>query len=297
MLYSAQATLNELIDQLNGIYLDLKQIAGTVSDGNREWDVDNDFPGVVEKLQSYVKDMEELLAHLREINGTDVNYQAIILVNTAKQAVESLLKKPTYIPNKYAQIAEGSGSIVQTLANALADIKATPLTFDKIVLHGADVESGISKRSGWKTFGEGVKKFFHSFFADYSNVTDDDKTIQVWVARSRQYVDLMQQMIDGSDFKERTGYDVKFSILADEGKLILSNAAKIAPDVVTGISSWLPYEMGIRDLTVDLTQFDDYGEVISRFSEGALISLIADGRGLALPETQDFYVMYYRKEI
>ena len=297
VLYSAQATLNELIDQLNGIYLDLKQIAGTVSDGNREWDVDNDFPGVVEKLQSYVKDMEELLAHLREINGTDVNYQAIILVNTAKQAVESLLKKPTYIPNKYAQIAEGSGSIVQTLANALADIKATPLTFDKIVLHGADVESGISKRSGWKTFGEGVKKFFHSFFADYSNVTDDDKTIQVWVARSRQYVDLMQQMIDGSDFKERTGYDVKFSILADEGKLILSNAAKIAPDVVTGISSWLPYEMGIRDLTVDLTQFDDYGEVISRFSEGALISLIADGRGLALPETQDFYVMYYRKDI
>lgn len=297
ILSPAQSVLNGLIDELNGIYLDLKQIAGTVSDGNREWDVDNDFPGVVEKLQAYVERMDALLASLHEINGSDVNYQAIILVNTAKQAVESLLKKPAYIPNKYAQIAEGSGSIVQTLANALSDIKSTPLELDKIVLHGAGTPSAIAKASGWKTFGEGVKKFFHSFFADYSNVTDDEKTIQVWVARSRQYVDLMQQMIDASDFKERTGYDVRFSILADEGKLILSNAAKIAPDVVTGISSWLPYEMGIRDLTVDLTQFDDYGEVISRFSEGALISLIADGRGLALPETQDFYVMYYRKDI
>ena len=107
----------------------------------------------------------------------------------------------------------------------------------------------------------------------------------------------MQELIDNSDFKEQTGYNVKFVILSDESKLILSNAARISPDGVMGISNWLPYEMGIRDLTVDLTKFDDYGDVINRFSSGALISLIADEKGLALPETQDFYVMYYRKDI
>ncbi|MBQ4254762.1 MAG: extracellular solute-binding protein, partial [Bacilli bacterium] len=124
-----------------------------------------------------------------------------------------------------------------------------------------------------------------------------ENTIEIWVARSRQYVDLMQEMIDNSTFKEETGYNVKFILLSDESKLILSNAARISPDGVMGISNWLPYEMGIRDLTVDLTKFNDYGDVINRFSPGALISLIADGKGLALPETQDFYVLYYRKDI
>ncbi len=294
---SSQRMLTSIIDDLNGIYLDLKQIAGTVSDGNREWDVDNDFPGVVERLQNTNKNLDLVAADLRKINGADVNYQALIYIQTAKQAIAGLLKTPKYIPNKYAQLSEGSGSIVQTLANALNDIKSTALELDKIVVHPFDSASGIKKANGWKTFWEGVKKFFHSFFENYSNVTDDEKTIQVWVARSRQYVDLMQQMMDASDFTERTGYKVRFSILADEGKLILSNAAGIAPDAVMGISNWLPYEMGIRDLTVDLTKFGDYGEVIDRFSEGAMISLIADKIGLALPETQDFYVTYYRKDI
>lgn len=295
--YGLQQMMTSSIDSLNEIYLDLKRIAGTVSDGNREWDIDNDFPGVVEKLQNIEKGLEIIASDLRKINGTQTNYQALIYLRTASQAIEGLLKSPKYIPNKYAQISEGSGSIVQTLANALSDIKTTPIGLDKVVLHPADKESGIERENGWKTFWEGVKKFFHSFVADYSNTSYGENTIQVWVARSRQYVDLMQQMLDASDFKARTGYDVKFSILADEGKLILSNAAGIAPDSVMGISNWLPYEMGIRDLVVDLTQFPDYGEVISRFSSGAMISLIADGIGLALPETQDFYVTYYRKDI
>lgn len=292
-----QTMLSSVIDDLNGIYLDLKQIAGTISDGNREWDVENDFPGVTERLTTISDELSIITSDLQTINCADVNYQALIYIQTAKHAIDGLLKTPKYIPNKYAQISEGSGSIVQTLANALSDIRSTSLGLDKIVLHPADQDSGIYKASGWKVFWEGVKQFFHTFVADYSNVTDDEKTIQVWVARSRQYVDLMQQMIDSSDFAERTGYNVKFSILADEGKLILSNAAGIAPDAVMGISNWLPYEMGIRDLTVDLTQFEDYGDIISRFSTGAMISLIADGKGLALPETQDFYVTYYRKDI
>ncbi len=295
--YGLQRMMNSSIDSLNEIYLDLKRIAGTVSDGNREWDIENDFPGVVEKLENIAQGLDLISSDLRKINGTDANYQALIYLQTARQAISGLLGAPKYIPNKYAQISEGSGSIVQTLANALSDIKSTALELDKIVLHPADAESEIPAANGWVTFWEGVKKFFYSFVADYSNVTEDEKTVQVWVARSRQYVDLMQQMMDASDFKERTGYNVKFSILADEGKLILSNAAGIAPDSVMGISNWLPYEMGIRNLVVDLTQFPDYGEVISRFSSGAMISLIADGIGLALPETQDFYVTFYRKDV
>ncbi len=290
--------LSESIDDLNGIYLDLKKIAGTIQDNNREWNPDSDYPGVVDRLKEINAQLYELSDVLRSINGSEnVNYQAIIYFEAAINAIEGLLEKPQFIANNYAQLSEGSGSIVQTLANARSDIESTPLNLDKIVVYAEGEDAGLTYRSGFYSFWEGVKKFFHSFVTDYSVVSADDDTIEVWVARSRQYVDLMQQLIDASDFTSRTGYKVRFSILADEGKLILSNAANISPNAVMGISNWLPYEMGIRDLTVDLTSFSDYGDVISRFSSGALISLIADGRGLALPETQDFYVMYYRKDV
>lgn len=290
--------LSVAIDDLNSIYLDLKKIAGTIQDTNREWNPDTDYPGVVDRLVEINNQLYDLSTKLRKINGSEaVNYQAIIYFEAAINAIEGLLEKPRYIANNYAQLSEGSGSIVQTLANARSDIESTPLDLDKVVVYGESGETGIERHSGFFGFWEGVKKFFMSFVTDYSVVSGDDDTIEVWVARSRQYVDLMQQLIDTSDFTERTGYKVRFSILADEGKLILSNAANISPNAVMGISNWLPYEMGIRDLTVDLTQYPDYGEVISRFSSGAMISLIADGIGLALPETQDFYVMYYRKDI
>ena len=298
MVASYLTDLTKSIDDLNGIYLDLKKIAGTIQDNNREWNPDTDYPGVVDRLKEITQQLYDLSDVLKKINGTsDVNYQAIIYFEAAINAIEGLLEKPRYIANNYAQLSEGSGSIVQTLANARSDIESTGLSLDKIVVYPDGGQTEIEHRSGGFAFWEGVKKFFRSFVTDYSVVSADDETIEVWVARSRQYVDLMQQMLDASDFTQRTGYKVRFSILADEGKLILSNAANISPNAVMGISNWLPYEMGIRDLTVDLTQYPDYGKVISRFSSGALISLIADGRGLALPETQDFYVMYYRKDI
>lgn len=290
--------LTTSIDDLNGIYLDLKKIAGTIQDKNREWNPDSDYPGVVERLTEINEQLYTLSDELRAINGSkEVNYQAIIYFEAAINAIEGLLEKPRSIANNYAQLSEGSGSIVQTLANARSDIETTPLDLDKIVVYPQGGSTELTHHGGFYTFWESVKKFFRSFVTDYSVTGAGDDTIEVWVARSRQYVDLMQQMFDASDFKEKTGYNVRFSILADEGRLILSNAANIAPNAVMGISNWLPYEMGIRDLTVDLTKYPDYGEVISRFSSGAMISLIADGKGLALPETQDFYVMYYRKDV
>lgn len=289
-------TLNYAVERFNKIYLSLKRIAGT-SSGNKEWEPDNDFPGITEEIRDLYSALADLNPIIRKINGSSVNFQALIYLRSALSSLASVLKNPRLIPNLYGKFSEGSGSIIENLANAASDLSTSPLEIDRIVVGNKDSWRITGKKNGFDSFIESLKKFFISFTYDYSGKTATGKTLEIWVARSRQYVDLMQELIDTSDFEEQTGYKVKFVILSDESKLILSNAAKISPDGVMGISNWLPYEMGIRDLTVDLTQFEDYGEVLKRFSTGAMISLIADKKGLALPETQDFYVMYYRKDI
>ncbi len=289
-------TLDKAVDDLNRIYLSLKRIAGT-STGAKQWDPDSDFPGITEQIQAIYNTINDVVPHIYEVNGSNVNFQALIYLRSALTAIKGVLKDPRDIPNQYAKFSEGSGSIIEQIANASSDLSVSPLEIDRIIIGNQGSHNLENKHGGFYSFGEKVKKFFISFTHDYSGKSVSGDTLEIWVARSRQYVDLMQELIDNSDFKERTGYNVKFIILSDESKLILSNAAKISPDGVMGISNWLPYEMGIRDLTVDLTQFEDYGDTISRFSDGAMISLIADGKGLALPETQDFYVIYYRKDI
>ena len=284
------------VEELNHIYLSLKRIAGT-SSGSKEWDPDTDFPGIKEEIQRIYNELNTLSPIIKTINGSKANFQALIYLRSALSSIKGVLSKPRQIPNNYQKFSEGSGSIIENLANASSDLSVSPIEIDRIIIGNQKSYKIKNKKNDFDSFFEKVKKFFISFTYDYSGKKTGKGTIEVWVARSRQYVDLMQELVDASSFKEDTGYDVKFVILSDESKLILSNAAKISPDAVMGISNWLPYEMGIRDLTVDLTQFEDYGDVINRFSSGALISLIADEKGLALPETQDFYVTYYRKDI
>ncbi|MEG2159319.1 MAG: hypothetical protein RRY18_05505, partial [Clostridia bacterium] len=223
------SSLNNITLQLNDIYLDLKKIAGAANDPNREWNPETDFPGVTERLQKISTEISVVLDYLTKVNCANVNHQGIIYLEAAGKAIEGLLKKPNKIPNNYQQLSEGSGSIVQTIANAVVNIKESPLSLDKIIATGNSDNIQIELRGGLFKFWEGTKKFFHSFTADYTAVTSEKNTVQVWVARSRQYMDLMQEMVDTSEYKSKTGFNVKFSLLTDEGKLILSNIAGIAP--------------------------------------------------------------------
>ena len=106
----------------------------------------------------------------------------------------------------------------------------------------------------------------------------------------------MQKMID-EKFTPETGIEVDLSIMTDAQKLILSNASGDTPDIATGINYSIPFDLAIRGSLVDLSKFDNYKEVFGRYSEGLLVpSVVGDGL-YSLPETMNFYVMFYRTDI
>jgi ABC-type glycerol-3-phosphate transport system substrate-binding protein len=85
--------------------------------------------------------------------------------------------------------------------------------------------------------------------------------------------------------------------MPDEAKLVLANAAGIQPDVALGVSTNVPYELAIRNALYDLRSFDDFDAYIGHFSPGALLSYVINDSVYALPETQDFWVTFYRQDI
>jgi len=221
-------------------------------------------------------------------------------VLTYQMAIDNILElaqDPDQLPSRLNRFSEGSGSAAQLLGNILPSLQNQPLALDKIYIHSADTVPQDPAVPFTRSLSESVKRFFNSFKPNkYASIGSEEDEIEVWVNRPRQYVDLLQSMVDES-FTKQTGIRVKLSIMPDESKLVLANAANIEPDVALGVSTNVPYELAIRNALYDLRSFDDFDSFINIYSPGSLLHYIINDSVYAIPETQDFWVTYYRKDI
>jgi ABC-type glycerol-3-phosphate transport system substrate-binding protein len=286
--------LTSIMDSISAIYLQLRTLSVQSGDTSREWTPEEDFPGVVDSLASASQELKTIYAEVKARNGSSILNEGNVYLSNAYTSLDGLLKSPQYLPNNNSELAEGSGSIQNAIASASSFLLDGTLSLDRLVVAPYGDGSVFNTKSGFFRFSEGVKSFFGSFGKSVGSSSNDG--LEVWVNRPTMYIDLMQNMVDSS-FTKTTGIKVNFERLSDEGKLILSAAAGTTPDAVVGLSNWLPYELGIRNLSKNLRDFSDYNSVISRFAPGAMLPLVADDVGLGLPETQDFYVTYYRKDL
>ncbi len=284
-----------LID-INALSLEIKKLTGNQADRYKEWVISDYIPDIRERLLSIADDLQADKQTLLAINQTGGSPE-ILTYQMAIDNLRFLASDPDKIPNYMNRFSEGSGSAAQLLGNLLPQLQSQPLALDKITIHSADaaphqVEIPISLSAS-----ETLKRFIHSFQPDpYQSIVAGTDELEVWVNRPRQYVDLLQMMTDLS-FTKETGIRVKFSIMPDESKLVLANAAGIQPDVALGVSTNVPYELAIRNALKDLRSFPDFDSFIRIYTPGSLLSYIINDSVYAIPETQDFWVTFYRKDI
>lgn len=289
------APLKEASAELNQLYLDLKKLVGANPDQDRDWVVYDYFPDIVADLERYVRTLEAQKERLMTFNGNDSKNQSTVYIDAAARGLRKLLKKPNKIPNNIALLSEGTSSIVQSVSSAVLEIENGALNIDRIFITAAGRKHDFDRRSGARKFWENVKYFFYTFGGNFKTEKGGE-VIEIWANRALQNVSLIQRMAD-SDFTAKTGVKVRVSMLKDEGKLVLANASGINPDGVIGISNWIPYELGLRDLIYNLNDCEGFPEVMKRFSPGAMLPLVVDGKVLGLPETQEASVLFYRKDI
>ncbi|MBS4218635.1 extracellular solute-binding protein [Bacillus sp. FJAT-49711] len=289
-------TINEVIRDMQEFALSIKKLTGNQNDRSRGWKISEYFPDVEERLNGWANRLEEEGKYVTNLNNGKQS-KDIVSLNMAVKKLKTLNEKPNEIPNRLTELTEGSSSVAQLLGNLLLELPKQPLLVDRFYIHGENQLPDPTPGFFTKTW-DGMKRFVQSFSAgNYSAASaDDEETIEIWVNRQRQYVEIIQNLAD-QNFTPKTGIKVKFSIMPDEGKLILASAANNQPDVAIGISNWLPYELSMRGAAVDLHEFSDFEEYSKQFSPGAFLPLMIDDSVYALPETQDFYVQFYRKDI
>lgn len=288
-------TIEEITNEMSDLALDIKKLTGNKLDANRDWDLVEYIPGVDDLFTGWIENLNEQVKILKKYDTSKKDSSEVVSLKEGIDSLKRLVKEPNKLPNRLNELTEGTGSVSQSLINVSTLIQKQPLGIDRIYIHSEDVSLPKPTVGFGKKITESVKQFILSFTNEKSAVAEEDK-LEVWVNRPRQYVELLQDMVDKT-FTEKTGIQVNFSIMPDESKLILANAAGTQPDIALGVSTYIPYELAIRGAALDLRQFDDFGNVLSTISPGAMLPYVIEDSVYGVPETQDFYVMFYREDI
>lgn len=295
--YALEA-VDEIMSGISDLSLEVTKVAGTNKDKYRDLKLTRYIPNLQARLQGWVDELykitEDAMVYVDAKTPQDVAAFSYLLI--AANQLQTLADEPNELVYRVSELSTSVNSINTQIANFVDLINDNNISIDRIYLYqdGAKLPKG---QGFFKSIATSAKRFAHSFLGQSYSASNADKNhIQVWVNRPRTYVEIMQKMID-EEFTPETGIEVDLCIMTDAQKLILSNASGDTPDIATGINYSIPFDLAIRGALVDLSKFDNYKEVFSRYQDGLLVpSVVGDGL-YSLPETMNFYVLFYRTDI
>ena len=290
--------VDEVMSGINDLSLEVTKVAGTNKDKYRDLRLTRYIPDVQERIYGWVDTLYELAEIGTQFVNTDdpEDVAAFAYLIIAAKQLKTLGDEPNELIYRVAELSTSVNSINTQIANFIDLINDNNLSIDRLYVYQEDAKLP-KKLNIFQSIWLSIQRFIHSFFGtSYSASNTNEEHLQVWVNRPRQYVEIMQKMID-EQFTEQTGIEVDLSIMTDANKLVLANASGDTPDIATGINYAIPFELGIRGALVDLTKFDDFKEVFGRYNDGILVSSVIGDGLYSLPETMNFYVMFYRSDI
>ncbi len=304
-LRKAFETIDIVMSEINDLTLEVTKLAGTNTSKYREIEIVKYIPGIKDNLQEWIDELTAMYDELAAYSDAEV-VGCLSQITQAINKLETFKEDPNEIPYRIKELSQSTSSVNQMLANLITSLDADNISFDRIYIYQDSSEAKIpAKENIFSKIWASIVRFFASFNDNSYSVANTDPThLQVWINRPRQYLEIIQQMID-TKFTPETGIEVDLSIMPDASKLTLSNAAGEAPDVGQAVDYAQPIEFALREAIVDMTQFNyfkgdeaylNYQNVFSFFPTGMLIpSVLGDGI-YSIPETFYFWVLFYRTD-
>lgn len=292
----ALQVLETVSSEMADLALEITKITGGNTDFFRDFSLEEFDFHIADDLARWQEELTMARDALAVLANTDERVGALSNLNMSIQLLGQLAEKPDDLPKKLTLFSQGTSSARNFLVTTVEQLSTSPMGLDAIYLYtdASLLPTGMS----WAESIVPAAERFVSSFTDESYVADetDETRLQVWVNRPRQYLEIMQRMAD-TTFTPQTGIAVDFSIMPDESKLILANASGSSPDVALAVSTTRVYDLAVRGALMDLRQYSNFGEVGKWFPTGLLMPAVCDDGMYALPETFNFYVLFYRKDI
>ena len=290
--------LEELEDstyRLNQIYRKILVYTGATPDQYRDYRIEVNYPEIMEAMDLESKRLFKIVDEMVAYSGQKADQ--IATAQTVAQQLERFCKKPNKITLEFTTFKDN----ITALGTASLNMSETKLDVDYLVVSGTSAEPKKEKANVFQKLCHEVKSFVASFTVDYNAVGDvyDEKdsseVVKVWVLTGRDQGTILKSMVDDS-FTPNTGVKVNVEIVAADALLNAVLAGR-GPNVVLSVGADQPVNYALRNAAEDITQFADYQEVLKPYTPSSYEQYSLDGHIYAIPETQTFNVMFYRKDV
>ena len=284
--------VEQAIVDLNATYRKVIRITGVSPDEFRDYQIESSIPTLVSELTAVRDRLTVVLEDLQAIAGKGSDKEAVII--TMRDQLNDLIKDP----ERFSKIIGSYKTNVSALGTWIMQVIEQPLQLDTIYFSGSEKALPKLNNSLLDKAVHETKKLYYSFILDYNvigNVSDSEESITVWIGSGRDQANVLKQLADES-FTYETGVNVTIE-LVDMNTLLQATLAGQGPDVALGVANDLPMNYGLRNAVVDLSEFEDVNDLYPNFYESAWEPYVYEQSVYALPETQTFPVMFYRKDI
>ena len=283
--------LKNQIYELGAVYREIVMVTGETPDANRDYALFTQIPDLEKrltdsynKLNALIKEADSLSEKGSSGNTTTLKNMVAVIKRMLDYKYQAQIYKSSFYDN-YSSISAW-----------LYEIISMPLDIDAIYITDPEQKAQHLGAGFWEGISFGFKRFLSSMISDYNSISGDvgDDGISLWVNWGRDQVQVLNYLAQ-SDFTAKTGISV--DIKMTNATLIQGILSGNGPDCYLHMSRTEPVNLAMRGGLHDLTQFDDFEEVSSRFMKTATVPYTYKDGVYALPDTQTFSVMYYRKDI
>ncbi len=306
--------LKNVIYDVGVLYQEIVKITGETPDYNRDYDLHNQIPNFLEKLEEYRDELNRIAAESERLAGKAGGSNASSMRQLSTALNEMIENK--YTAHQYKSLYYSNYTSVSALVYSMMEMG---LNIDYIMVVSPDVNPQNPEVSFFESLNFGFQRFLASFSADYNNVSgvsEYEESITIWANWGRDQIRVLNNLIQSNFTEEKQmGVNLKMSN-ASYVQAVLSGKG---PDCSLHMARSEPVNLALRGAMYDLTEFDDeylennpqykkmgmktYDQVMERFylSDDATLPFTfqnGDDIGVyALPDTLNFYMMFYRTDI
>lgn len=293
--------IEQLIDRLNAAYKEMLQLTGPTPDSYRDYGFNRLVPDAVQTIRDAAVELYEIADELEAITG-EIGDQVATL-NTIAILFETMGDDEYEIAPNFVTFK----NYIIALSNWLYAALNQPLKIDYFTVQGENDPIPKAKSNFFESIGFEIKAFIGSFYMDYTTVDfksdvefSEENTVEAWItsALGRDDALITRNLVD-TYFTPESGITVKMKVITTG--LTEAILAGIGPDIAS-MSSVDTITWGLRNAVEELDGMEGFDEVLTWVDEAAITPLqMINAKGelhtYGLPQTLDFYMMFYRTDV
>ena len=283
--------LSEVVARLGDEYIKIVMITGESPDVNRDYELFKQIKDFNKTLTECKTSLDSIAKDMKKISGSK-STQSIAAIENMSRVLNQMIKSP-YVAQQYVKDYYNNYTSVSSW---LYDMTNMPLALDEIQIVPYGTELQNKNANFFKSCGYSIVRLIASFTQDYSiaDETKQGKEIKIWINWGQDQAMVLNSLIKDS-FTPETRINVRIDVVS--ASLINGILSGNFPDLSLHLARTEPVNLGIRGALYDLTKFEDVDEVLKRFQKTSDEPYRYGEALYALPDTQSFFLMYYRKDI